>query len=355
MPPVVLIATLALVLAIAACSGQSGQASPTSQAERAGRPATASPAVPSASASGSPRQPAIRSGLGWASGANGNHPADVNAWASWTGRPVDVAVVFTTRNDWPSLTTASWPVGAFTRAQFPGQLSVAQPLYPVSGNELACARGDYDGSWAQFGSTLTRYGRGDAYVRLGWEFNGAWMYWHVRDPQAWKSCFVHAVTAIRSTAPRVRIEWTLSAHSDTLPGGDTDVWAAYPGDAYVDVVSIDDYDIYPASTTQNAWDQQCHQPSGLCTVADFARAHHKKLAVPEWGLSYSNGGGGDNPFYIEKMHDFFTRNTGLLAYEAYFNTSEAGNVRSSLHNPDLNPDSSHRYLDLFGTSRGAGG
>ncbi len=343
-PLLVLSALIALLLGVAACSGSSA---PTS------RPATPSPSSsPTAAATPSPLVP--RSGLGWASGANGNYPADINAWATWTGRPVDVAVVFTTRKDWPGITTATWPVGAFSRDAFTGQLSVAQPLYPEGGDEQACARGDYDGHWAQFGTTLTRYGRGDAYVRLGWEFNGSWMYWHVRDPQTWKSCFVHAVTAIRSTAPHVKIEWTMSAHSNTLPGSGADVWSAYPGDAYVDVVGIDDYDIYPASTTQQAWDKQCTEPSGLCTVTDFARAHGKPLAVPEWGLSYSNGGGQDNPFFIEKMHEFFARNADLLAYEAYYNNAEADNVRSSLHNPVLNPNSSRRYLELFGKNPATG-
>jgi hypothetical protein len=88
--------------------------------------------------------------------------------------------------------------------------------------------------------------------------------------------------------------------------------------------------------------------SGLCTVIDFARAHGKRFAVPEWGLVRSGGGGGDNPFYIHKMYDTFAANAKDLAYEAYYNNSEQDNVRSSLHNPNLNPKSSVRYLKLFG-------
>ncbi|ETA03703.1 hypothetical protein ThrDRAFT_00689 [Frankia casuarinae] len=333
MPLTALTMVMAVVLGVAACSDQP-------ERPRAPRP---SPTTTPPSAV----EPAP-SGLGWVSGANGNFPADVTAWAAWTRRPVDLAIVFTDRANWPSITTASWPVGAFTRAAFPGELSVAQPLYPQNGNEQACARGEYDGYWAQFGQTLSKYGRGDAYVRLGWEFNGDWFWWHVRDPQAWKSCFQHAATAIRSTAPHVKIDWNMTAHRDSLPGSGADVWSAYPGDAYVDVVSIDSYDSYPASTTEQVWTRQCQQRSGLCTVAAFARAHGKRFAVPEWGLVRSTGGGGDNPFYIEKMHEFFAANAGLLAYEAYYNNAEADNVQSSLHNPNLSPNSSRRYLGLFG-------
>ncbi len=329
---VMLAAVLAVLMGVGACSGGSeGSASPSAGA------------APSAA-------PSVRSGLGWASGANGNYPVDVNAWASWTGRPVDVAIVFTTRSDWANITTASWPMGAFTRAKFPGQVSVAQPLYPKDGDEAACARGDYDRYWAAFGQTLTHNGRGDAYVRLGWEFNGNWFWWNAKDPAAFRSCFAHAATALRSTAPHVKIEWTMSAHRDTLTDRKSDVWAAYPGDQYVDVVSIDTYDSYPPSTSQQTWDQQCHQRSGLCTVAEYARAHHKQLAVPEWGLVRSTGGGGDNPYYIGKMHEFFAANTDILAYEAYFNNAEDLNVQSSLHSPNLNPNSARTYLDLFGKS-----
>nr|MDT0665881.1 glycosyl hydrolase [Micromonospora sp. DSM 115978] len=202
----------------------------------------------------------------------------------------------------------------------------------------SCARGDYDEHWANFGSTLTKFGRGDAYVRLGWEFNGDWFYWYVRDAEAWKQCFRNAVTAMRSTAPDVKIDWNMTHHRDRIPNGTAGVWETYPGDEFVDVVSIDAYDSYPASLTPEIWDRQCHADSGLCTVIEFAREHGKPFAVPEWGLVRSEGGGGDNPFYIQKMYETFVKNADILAYEAYYNNAEPDNVRSSLVAPVLNPD-----------------
>ncbi|CAJ60018.1 MULTISPECIES: glycoside hydrolase family 26 protein [Frankia] len=288
-------------------------------------------------------------GVHWVSGTNGNYPADVNAWSTFTGRGIGLAVVFTSRKDWYNLVSADWPTAAFTRDRFPGALSIAQPPFPEDGDEATCAGGAYDGYWRTFGETLTKFGRADAYVRLGWEFNGAFNYWHVRDVETWKTCFRRTVTAIRSTAPEVRIDWNMNAHADRLPGSGRDVWDAYPGDRYVDVVSIDAYDFYPPSVDQKSWDLQCHQRSGLCTVIRFARDHGKKFAVPEWGVAWSNGGGKDNPFYIGKMHETFVAHAADLAYEAYFNTSEPANVRSSLYRPDLNPNSSKRYRELFGS------
>ncbi len=288
-------------------------------------------------------------GVRWVSGANGNYPADVNAWGTFTGREVGVAIVFTNRTDWYNLVSADWPTAAFTRDKFPGELSIAQPPFPKDGNEAACASGAYDGYWRTFGTTLTKFGRADAHVRLGWEFNGGYNYWHVRNAETWKTCFRRTVTAIRSTAPTVKIDWNMNAHTDKLPESGQDVWDAYPGDQYVDVVGIDSYDFFPASVNEASWDRQCHQRSGLCTVIQFAHDHGKKFAVPEWGLVPPDGGGKDNPFYINKMHETFVANAANLAYEAYYNNSEQGNVLSSLYKPDLSPKSSKRYQELFGT------
>lgn len=293
-----------------------------------------------------PPPPAV-TGVRWVSGANGNFPAEIRPWGVWTGRDVDLAMVFGTRDSWQTMVDGGWPLNAFTPAQFPGKLSIAEPLWPKGGDENACAAGAYDGYWAQFGRSLVSYGRGDAFVRLGWEFNGEWFWWHPTNVETWKTCYRRAVTAIRSTAPKAVIDWTMTMHRDTLPGGHTNVWAAYPGDDYVDVIGIDSYDMWPASPTEKTWDRQCAKSSGLCTVIKEARARGKRFSVPEWGVVRADGGGGDNPFYVQKMYDVFLANADILAYEAYYNNSEAGNVKSSLLNPELNPQSAKLYRQLF--------
>ncbi|MBL7487857.1 glycosidase [Frankia sp. AgB1.9] len=287
-------------------------------------------------------------GVRWVSGANGNFPSEIEPWAAWTGRPVDLAMIFTSRTDWNSVESPDWPLDAFTTAAWPGQISIAQPLWPDSGgNERDCAAGAYDEHWHRFGENLLKYGRGDAIVRLGWEFNGDWYDWYPRDVNVWKQCYQRTVTALRDTAPDVRIDWTMTMHRDDLPRGG-DVWSAYPGDAYVDIIGIDYYDMSPPASTQGLWDRLCVAPSGLCTVIQQARARGKKFSVPEWGVVSGAGGGGDNPFFIQKMYAMFQANAGILAYEAYYNNADADNVRSSLLNPTLNPRSAQRYLQLFG-------
>ncbi|OAA26896.1 Glycosyl hydrolase family 26 [Frankia sp. EI5c] len=352
---VLILGALGLVIALSGTDDRRRTPSPSVAGPRPGPAATAAPGP--ADESAGPPPPAegpAAPGVRWPTGTNANPPLDIWAWERWTGRPTDVAVVFTVRNSWQHIVHSDWPMADYPRSVYPGQLSIAQPLFPKAGDERTCARGHYDEYWAAFGNTLNRNGRSDAIVRLGWEYNGNWFWWYPRDTETWKTCFQRATTALRSTAPNVRIDFNVSAHRDRMPNGDG-VWAAYPGDDYVDIVSSDVYDSYPPSKTPELFDQQCNVPSGTCTVLAFARAHGKQFAVPEWGLARADrSGGGDNPLFIEKMHDLFDANRDILAYEAYFNTAEATNVRSSLLNPQLHPNGARRYLELFGGGAAAG-
>ena len=56
---------------------------------------------------------------------------------------------------------------------------------------------------------------------------------------------------------------------------------------------------------------------GTSAWADFARSKGKSFA---WRVGH--GREGDNPTYIQQMHDFLERNAGTIAHEAYFNTSK---------------------------------
>ena len=47
---------------------------------------------------------------------------------------------------------------------------------------------------------------------------------------------------------------------------------------------------------------------------DFAARHGKLMSYPEWGV----GNFGDNPFFIQRMHDWLVKNEGNIAYAAYF-------------------------------------
>jgi hypothetical protein len=71
---------------------------------------------------------------------------------------------------------------------------------------------------------------------------------------------------------------------------------------------------------------------------EFARSKGKKFGIGEWGV----GRAGDNPQYIQDMHDFLQWAGSSIAHEAYFNTG-----LYQLYPVGPNPRSSQRYRELF--------
>jgi hypothetical protein len=343
-----------------------GQASRASQPSANRAPATTAkppPVVPKPNPPARPAPPpqppakapppvnyaGTRSGLPWMSGVwtTGDRAGD-EAFGAWRGRPLDLVQVYAGRDQGWSGITNPWPVSTY--AGFPGRLVLSVPTFPQGGgSNAACASGAYDAHWRQLGSFLVAHGRADTIVRLGWEFNGTWMYWHSDNSgAAFKGCFQHAATAMRATDPKILLDWTFTAHGTQVPTSGNP-YDAYPGNAYVDFIGIDSYDMAPASHSVAAFNAQCAGSNGMCKAIAFARANGKKLGVGEWGVASctSSGGGGDNALYIQEMYNTFAANRDVMGYEAYFDDPDAGNVCSSIVNGRQNPQAAARYKALF--------
>jgi hypothetical protein len=329
-----------------ATSTQSSPPSPSSSPSPSKSRGTTSATRTSAPASGG----GPLSGLPWLSGVHtSNEAGPFFAFGQWRGRPIDVAVVFPERNSgWGPLVRPDYITSQFT--DFPGKLILSQPTYPEGqGNNAACAGGAYDDQWKKFGTFLVQAKRADSIVRIGWEFNGDFMYWHAdADPAAFAACYRKVAAAIRSTDPKVLLDWTINAHASPEPASGNP-FDAYPGDQYVDYTSIDAYDHFPPSKTEADWNAQCDDVNGLCHMIDFAKQHGKKVGVGEWGVTSCGGGnGGDNSLYIKKMHDAFVAAGSTMGYEAYYHDASPGNVCSTIQNGGQNPQSSAVYKKLFG-------
>ncbi|WP_437972050.1 glycosyl hydrolase [Sorangium sp. So ce260] len=290
------------------------------------------------------------SGLPWPSGTNAQDLDRIAAWASYRGRPADVALVITDYTSWPGITQPDGVLEGL--AGFTGKLVIALPFWPngVGGSLAACARGEYDDHWRTLGATLVAHDRARSIIRLAWQFNGNDVAWSASDPVAWVSCYRHVVTAVREAAPEALFDWSRSAHGTQNPASG-DASEAYPGDEYVDVIGIDTFDMTPSSPDEAAWTQQCNGPDGLCAVIEFARAHGKRVGVGQWAVVTCNGfgdAGGDNPFFIQKMHDTFAASADVMAYETYYNDPNAGEFCTSLHEPVEAPEASALYQKLWG-------
>jgi hypothetical protein len=287
------------------------------------------------------------SGLGWKSGA-ACHTA---AFDSWRGRASDVYAIFSGRDSFPAV--VSLVEGNYVRgfASKRGDLSLGLALLTnnTRGKWGDCNSGKFDGYFRDVGKALKSHGLGDAIIRLGWEANGSGFPWYVGNQvEAYKSCFRRQVKNLKSQAPGLKIEWTMRKGNELSVGVDK----IYPGNDVVDIVGLLYYDRFPTVTNEQQWKASLNEthrggPKGINTYLQFAKSRGKKLAVSEWAVSdgYKGSGAKDNPFFIEKMFQFFKANAGSIAYEAYFNCNPAEIYK--VYPSNHNPKSAAKYQQLW--------
>lgn len=302
--------------------------------------------------------PGARSGLLWMSGSNGDPSMEAKyyeAFGQWRGRAEDVAMLYTDRSSWANVTGADTFVFQNMKG-WPGKLVISQPPFPQDGSTLNdCAAGAYDTHWRDFGNALVSNGRADSIVRIGWEFNGDFMYWHAtNDTAQFIQCWNHVASAIKAADPRALTDWTINSKatpSDSCMGDPTN---CYPGDQNVDYIGIDNYDEWPPSTT-TPFDKIANDVGGITWIYDFAVAHHKHFGVGEWGVVSGAGsnGGRDNPAFIQNMWSWFSVHAAVALYESYFSNSDPGEVDSKIVDNTTgmcgcdNPMASAKYRQLW--------
>ncbi|MGV9271988.1 glycoside hydrolase family 26 protein [Streptomyces griseosporeus] len=152
------------------------------------------------------------------------------------------------------------------------------------------AAGAFDHHFRKLAERLVELKVPDTVLVLGWEMNGI-TYSHRcgPDPEAWKAYWKRIVTTMRAVpGQKFRFDFTPSRGRDAVP------WTeCYPGDDTVDIIGMDSYD----QPSGMSFDEQVREPYGLQAHVDFAKAHHKPVSYPEWGL-FRNG---DNDAYMRRM------------------------------------------------------
>jgi hypothetical protein len=281
--------------------------------------------------------------------AAGGGVTGVKEFGDWRGAPIDVVVDWPARASWDDIVNPDWLYDTWKNTPYTKIFGVAPlPEKDDSATMAGCAAGDYNDKWREFGQNIQNAGLADeSVIRLGWEFNGDWYKWSANNPGQFAECWRQIVTSAESTAPALLWDWNVNRGRGASV---VDARDAYPGDSYVDIVGVDSYDMWPGVTDEASWAKHYSAQFGLKFWSDFARAHGKKLSVPEWGVYPANEGpnGGDNAYFIAKMRGFFKSEGSHLAYESYFNESEAY-IAGSLFDPPQNPAAAARYKSLFGS------
>ena len=244
-----------------------------------------------------------------------NDPQQILDFEAWLGRKVDMITGFVGQVSWADFTgSAQWAAGVWSAIDRPVYWTV--PLV-VNGTTLEqAATGAFDGYYRTVAQALAASRPQDAEinVRVGWEMTGNWYPWSaIGHEQAYVDAFRQFVDTFRSVDSRFKFDWNIAA-TDVM-----DPAAAYPGDAYVDTISEDFYwDINAGDSTDpaTAWAWEVNRPHGLAWIEQFAAAHGKPTAYPEWGIMSDNAGP-----YIQQVKAWFDSHN--VKYEGYWNSDAA--------------------------------
>ena len=291
---------------------------PVLPSQRPAPPVTAvEPALP-ASPAATPSRAADRKATKTRQGVFLTTYAELTEYQSWLGRRVPDVVHFSDRQTWEDI--ADPDLGPWNGRGH--RLIYAVPMLPRADQATrqasmrAGASGAYDHYFTSLARHLVAEGHRDAVLRVGWEFNLTSWPWGIADEAVFVRYFRRIVTAMRSVhGERFSITWNVNNGYNPHDGS-----KYYPGNAFVDSVGVDAYDLdatvypYPKGCAaqcrqlrqQRAWDEVIYGgPRGLGYWSEFAAEHHKPLSLPEWGLwAMADGsGGGGGPFFVEQMHD----------------------------------------------------
>jgi hypothetical protein len=326
-----------------------------------------------------PHRPAI---VGAYTGSAGNGVSGLRQWEAWSGIDTPLALDFAGGDSWSNIDGPGWLLQPWSQSG--RRLIYSLPMFPhppqpaadhagaapnTASALAACAAGRYDHHWTKLGRQLLTYQLPSTIIRPGWEPNGDWYDWSAAGrEQDYIGCFRHVVTMLRKT-PGQAFEFVWNPSVGVHRGAAA---ASYPGDAYVDYIGVDVYDVswqpgtYPVSdhvgtaqretVQQRTWHTVLHGPEGLLHWARFAADHAKFLAIPEWGLSQrSDGhGGGDNPHFVEQMLAFIRDPAHHVAFALYFDTNvNIDDAESGFDQHRLSatttpfPQARNRFLDLL--------
>lgn len=217
------------------------------------------------------------------------------------------------------------------------------PFYELDGRWKKGATGQYNKHFVRLAETLVASGRGDAHLRPASNFNlpSYRSDWGIRDqPEHWE-CFRDYWRQIHRSMMSVEgadFTWVWNVALDGDQRRTEPLDYGWPGDEFVDVVSVSVFDEsgdyywqrYESEFSDHDWNRlrrwawetvefgwvrdpytgELVGEDALCLnrALHFAKAHGKEFAISEWGIVNGNRyptqdrwGGNDNPMFIELM------------------------------------------------------
>jgi Glycosyl hydrolase family 26 len=269
----------------------------------------------------------------------------VQRFGGWLGNDIDRALDYIDGSSWEAIESPTWLTSGWDGSGY--RVDFGVPMLPDGGGSLRTgASGGYNEHFVGLAANLIENGQGNAIIRPGWEFNLPLFHWSAgSDPGAYAAYFRQIVSSMRSVPGQsFEFEWNPAIGKGVVPAD-----RAYPGDRYVDYIGLDVYDntwIAKRRDPVARWRHLMKQPYGLRWHRDFAARHGKPMTFPEWGLvsGPSWHGGGDNPYFVKRMHDWISGNP--VANHYYFEFDSALGEHELLSGRF--PRAAARFRQLFG-------
>ena len=235
----------------------------------------------------------------------------LQAWESWLRQPPSsVLGVDFYASTWEEFHSFSWVPGLWKKLNPARNVVWSVPL-TITGTPLAdVADGLHDSEFEAAAGAISE-AQPRAIIRLGWEMNLSQMGWFARDKEAdYVRAFRRVVEIFRRASGEFKFDWCPGWGAQESPAD-----LAYPGDDVVDYIGLDVYDFKSEGSVEERWQTlYLKAPFGLEWHRDFAARHGKHMSFPEWGVGHA----GDNPYFIQKMHDWFVENDQRIVYAGYF-------------------------------------
>ncbi len=301
---------------------------------------------------------------------NQNQMDHVKPFEDWLGDDLDHIMTFSSQNTWKNIENVPDVIAVYKGTKWADNLIISTnivPCYPGSTDSIKrAATGEYNHHYVKEAQTLVANGFADVIIRPRSEFNGRWACggivpggkWNqtIGTPAEFRRAWRHYVKSMR-TVRGANFKFTWCPNNNEANFDDTK--AAYPGNKYVDIIGVDAYDqapYQPIASHEERWKEISNDEDGLEALAKFAHSREKPISVDEWGLwderTAKRNPGGDNPYFIEKMHAWMVKHK--VRNQTLFNDpgpESFGDHRLHVVGGEtLFPKAAAMYKKLFGAS-----
>jgi len=288
-----------------------------------GTDADTSPGTDTDASSGTDTEEAA---VDWQSGYWPTPDVTPDAFGAWRGRPVEIVATWLGPDGILDSSVANWNGDADIHISFPED------------GWQAAAEFDFTAIFRALESQ--RRGKGETFIRFAENFNCACVGWFVGSPElevyteleVYQQAWHNFHQAKEDAFPDAQLVWSPLANSSQL-ANIRDYLPGSPGAPLVDVIALVTQNSYPfeddAAALEETWAATTNgEPLGLEAWRQFAESRGLPLAIASWGspgteMSEANGGGGDAPAYMEKMHGWVQAHAGdgpgNVLYELVFN------------------------------------